>query len=113
MQVGPATGLMANNGVCRSLSARFRVTRDVRRVSLVFRKPDFLAENELTIEIDKTRHNCTLSEPTTQFSCAANIEKGATVELNIWARDALSPKAAGIGADKREFGFYVTGVTFE
>ena len=113
VQVGPATGLMANNGVGRSLSARFRVTRDVRRVSLVFRKPDFLAENELTIEIDKTRHNCTLSEPTTQFSCAANIEKGATVELNIWARDALSPKAAGIGADKREFGFYVTGVTFE
>jgi len=113
VQVGSATGLMANFGVGRSLSAQFRATRDLRRVSIVFKKPDFVAENELTIAIDKTQHRCTLAEPTTQFSCAVNIEKGATVELNIWARDALSPKEAGVGPDKREFGFYVSGVTFE
>jgi hypothetical protein len=113
VQVGPATGLMANFGVGRSLSAQFRATRDLRRVSIGFKKPDFVAENELTIEIDKTQHGCTLAEATTQFSCAVNIEKGATVELSIWARDALSPKAAGVGPDKREFGFHVTGITFE
>ena len=79
----------------------------------MFKKPDFVAEHELTIEIDKTQHGCTLAEPTPQFSCAVNIEKGATVDLNIWARGALRPKEAGVGPDKREFGFYVTGVTFE
>jgi hypothetical protein len=25
----------------------------------------------------------------------------------------VSPKEAGVGPDKREFGFYVSGVTFE
>src|SRR5438552_10493851 len=113
VQVGSATGLMANFGVGRSLSAQFRATRDLRRVSIVFKKPDFVAENELTIAIDKTQHRCTLAEPTTQFSCAVNIEKGATVELNIWARDALSPKEAGVGPDKRECGRYGAGATCE
>jgi len=113
VQGGPAAGLMANFGVGRSLSAQFRATRDLRRVSIGFKKPDFVAENELSIEIGANRYSCTLADPSTQFTSPVNIEKGTLIDVNIWAQNAISPKDAGIGADKREFGFHITGMTFE
>src|SRR5436309_1153666 len=65
------------------------------------------------IEIGANRYSCTLADPSTQFTSPVNIEKGTLIDLNIWAQNAISPKDAGVGADKREFGFHITGMTFE
>jgi Rps23 Pro-64 3,4-dihydroxylase Tpa1-like proline 4-hydroxylase len=105
-------GMWPNFGVGRRLRAPLRAVRPIQRIRLRGRLPEYLSQNTLTLTIDDTViAEATVGSRIDLVTPPVGIE-GEFV-LGIDAAEALSPVAAGVSADRREFAFFVDALEFE